>query len=48
MPLKTAYKILKSHNIVYYDYFDLMRHRSFNHMVNMAIERVQTFLTIGY
>ncbi len=48
MTLSKAHKILKKHGIIWLDYFDLMQYTSHNRLLNEAITRIQTFLTIGY
>ena len=48
MTLKKAHKILRKRGIVWFDYFNLMQYRSHDTLLNEAITRIQTFLTIGY
>lgn len=48
MTLKKAHKLLEKHDVIWFDYFDLMQYRSHDILLNEAITRVQTFLTIGY
>jgi hypothetical protein len=48
MKLALAYKILRESKVVWIDYFDLIKHRGRSRLLDFAITRVQTFLTIGY
>lgn len=48
MTLTKAYKILKDHNVTWKDYFDLMYIDTNDIKLKQAIDRIKTFLTIGY
>ena len=48
MTLKTAFKILDQHNIVFRDYFDLIGIETRDIRLYQAIERVKTYITTGY
>ena len=47
MSLKNAFKILKSHNITFRDYFDLIGIETRDLRLYQAIERVKTYITMG-
>lgn len=49
MTVKRAHQILKAHNIIFNDFFDLIGiDCNRNNLLYCAIERVKTFITAGY
>lgn len=48
MKIKTALKTLREHDIKYNDVYDLMHIETKDFRLRQAIERVKTFLELGY